>query len=87
MKSSLGIRRVRIVERPYYVLVTDPTPGKECTPSASYGLGQIPDKGRSHHSAAKTANRGMSETPSTVNEEANQKARNEIQTRCGDTST
>jgi len=45
MKSSVSIRRIRIVERPYDVLVTDPTPGKECTSSASYGLGHIPDKG------------------------------------------
>ena len=44
MKSSLGIRSLRIVERPYDVLVTDSTPGKECASSASYGLGQIPDK-------------------------------------------
>ena len=53
MKSSLGIRSLRIVERPYDVLVTDSTPGKECTPSATYGLGHIPDKGRSYHSAGK----------------------------------
>jgi len=45
MKSSPRVRRIRIVERPYDVLVTDSTPGKECTSSASYGLGQIPDKG------------------------------------------
>lgn len=44
MKSSPRVRRIRIVERPYDVLVTDSTPGKECTSSASYGLGQIPDK-------------------------------------------
>jgi len=53
MKSSLSIRRIRIVERPYDIPVTDSTPGKECTSSASYGLGQIPDKGRSDHSAGK----------------------------------
>src|SRR4030065_2811530 len=45
MKSSSRVHRVRIVERPYDVLVTDPTPGKECTSSASYGLGPIPDEG------------------------------------------
>ena len=45
MKSSPRVRRVRVVERPYDVLVTDSTPGKECISSASYGLGQIPDKG------------------------------------------
>ena len=63
MKSSLSIRRIRIVERPYDVLVTDSTPGKECTLSATYGLGHIPDKGRIDHSAAQTANRGMSNSP------------------------
>lgn len=62
MKSSPRIRSIRIVERPYDILVTDPTPGKECTSSASYGLGQILDKGRSCHSAAQTANRGMSDS-------------------------
>ena len=63
MKSSLGSRSIRIVERPYDVLVTDPTPGKECTSSASYGLGQIHDKGTKYHSVALTANRGMSDSP------------------------
>jgi hypothetical protein len=51
MKSSLSIRRIRIVERPYDILVTDPTPGKECTSSASHGLGHVPDKGPIDHSA------------------------------------
>ena len=44
-KSSLSISRIRIVERPHDVLVTDPTPGRKCTSSASYGSGHTPDKG------------------------------------------
>ena len=63
MKSSPVIHSLRIVERPYDILVTDSTPGKECTSSAFYGLGQIHDKGTKYHSAALTANRGMSDIP------------------------
>jgi len=59
MKSSLELRSLRMVERPYDILVTDPTPGKECTSSASYGLGQIHDKGTKYHSAALTAYGGL----------------------------